>query len=81
MSRVDGVVGERLLAVGFPSAASKLFAAQPGLVPRRKLVERIEAGGGDLLLVAAPAGYGKSTFLAELTREDQRETAWLSLSP
>jgi LuxR family maltose regulon positive regulatory protein len=34
---------------------------------------------GALLLVVAPAGYGKTTLLAEWAAQDQRAVAWISL--
>jgi LuxR family maltose regulon positive regulatory protein len=52
------------------------------LVPRRLLVERLaQAGGQKLTLVAAPAGWGKTTLLAawKQAEDDARPFAWLSL--
>jgi LuxR family transcriptional regulator, maltose regulon positive regulatory protein len=49
-----------------------------GLVARKELVERLKAGLiRPLTLVSAPAGYGKTTLLAELAT--QIPAAWLSL--
>ena len=57
-----------------------------GLVPRPRLRERLDRGAtSTLMLVSAPAGFGKSTLLAEwLTAgpaapDDERSAAWLSL--
>ena len=33
------------------------------------------------MVVTAPAGYGKSTFLAEMAANDARPAAWVSLTP
>jgi len=47
---------------------TKLYAprARPGLVPRPRLIERLTQGTqGKLTLVSAPAGFGKTTLLAE----------------
>lgn len=55
------------------------------LVPRPRLTERLERGKGvKLLLISAPAGFGKTTLLAEWLaageeRDDQGTAAWLSL--
>ena len=51
------------------------------MVPRRRLVERlIEGNQTRLVLIDAPAGFGKSTVLAEWERADPRPFAWLTLS-
>lgn len=40
--------------------------ARPALVPRSRLVERLEKGlSGPLTLISAPAGYGKTTLMSE----------------
>src|SRR5262249_23448236 len=65
-----------LTAPGVPDGAvqrpqiTKLIAPgtrqlQPGVVSRAKLVEAARSCGCRLVAVTAPAGYGKSTFLAE----------------
>ena len=49
-----------------------------GLVARMDLVKRLKDGlTCPLTLVSAPAGYGKTTLLAELA--SQMPVAWLSL--
>jgi LuxR family maltose regulon positive regulatory protein len=74
-----------------PSAAatprivgSKLRVPVPRetLVPRQHLRERLRQGRGRrLTLLSAPAGYGKSTLLAQWASEDRRSTrfVWVSL--
>lgn len=54
---------------------------RPGHVPRSDLVDRLRHGLHHRLnLVSAPAGWGKTTLLAEwLTVEEQIPFAWLSL--
>src|SRR3990170_1351217 len=64
--------------------STKLFIppARPGLVARPRLMERLrDALSCSLVLVSAPAGFGKSTLLGEWARQnkEQRHTAWLSL--
>lgn len=50
------------------------------LVQRDRLTQRLLAGfEGRLTLIAAPAGFGKSTLAADLARRSGRPTAWLSL--
>ncbi|MDP9375352.1 MAG: helix-turn-helix transcriptional regulator, partial [Chloroflexota bacterium] len=49
-------------------------------VPRQRLRERLAEGlAGPLTLVCAPAGYGKTTLLADHVARDGRPVAWLSL--
>ncbi len=62
--------------------ATKLTAPRlrEGRVARPRLLERLRAATGrEFVLVCAPAGFGKSTLLAEWVRDDQRAVAWLSL--
>ena len=62
--------------------ATKLHVPRPGpdLVPRPRLAERLDAGlACGLMLVCAPAGYGKTVLLADWARRSQPPAAWLSL--
>ena len=69
---------------------TKLFVPRPrhGLVPRPRLSERLNhVTASKLMLVSAPAGFGKTTLLAEwlaarsAAPTDKRQVAWLSLDP
>jgi LuxR family maltose regulon positive regulatory protein len=53
------------------------------LVPRPRLTEQIgRAASATLTLVSAPAGFGKTTVMAELaSRAGAARVAWLSLDP
>jgi LuxR family maltose regulon positive regulatory protein len=54
--------------------------ARDGLVPRPRLVDRLtEALAGELTVVCAPAGFGKTALLADWARRSDRPVAWLSL--
>lgn len=62
--------------------ATKLFArpARTDLVARPRLIERLDGGlVGSLILVSAPAGFGKTTILAEWLRSRPHVSCWLSL--
>src|SRR5207247_10497423 len=53
---------------------------RPDFLPRPRLAERLdEALGRGLVLVCAPAGYGKTSLLASWARHSQQPVAWLSL--
>ncbi|HEX4255277.1 MAG TPA: LuxR C-terminal-related transcriptional regulator [Streptosporangiaceae bacterium] len=54
--------------------------SRPGLVARPRLAAQLEEGlTRGLVLVAAPAGYGKSVLLSEWARSTGQPVAWLSL--
>jgi LuxR family transcriptional regulator, maltose regulon positive regulatory protein len=53
---------------------------QPGFVGRPRLVEVLDKGlARGLILVCAPAGFGKTALLADWVRRGDRPVAWLSL--
>jgi LuxR family maltose regulon positive regulatory protein len=53
---------------------------QPGFVPRQRLLEALNAGQArGVVLVCAPAGFGKTALLADWARRGRRAVAWLSL--
>ena len=62
--------------------ATKLHVprAHPDFVPRPRLTERLdEALTRGIVLVSAPAGFGKTSLLADWTCHTPRSVAWLSL--
>ena len=62
--------------------ATKLHVprSRPVLVPRPRLADQLGEGlSRGLVLVAAPAGYGKSVLLSEWVRGMAQPVAWLSL--
>jgi LuxR family transcriptional regulator, maltose regulon positive regulatory protein len=62
--------------------ATKLHVPRPrpDLVPRPRLAECLDEGlGRGLVLVCAPAGYGKTILLADWAQRVQLPVAWLSL--
>ena len=63
-----------------PEAKPRDPAVRAGVVPRPRLAPlRRAAARSPLLLVSAPAGYGKSTLVAEWNDLDPRATAWVHL--
>src|SRR6266571_2414027 len=65
-----------------PLLATKLHVPRPRrqLVPRAHLVERLQRGAERALtLVSAPAGFGKTTLLAQWFAQSSTPVAWLSL--
>jgi LuxR family maltose regulon positive regulatory protein len=65
-----------------PLLATKLHLPRPRaqLVTRTRLVERLQQGvAGPLTLVSAPAGFGKTTLLAQGVAASRMPVTWLSL--
>ncbi len=72
-----------------PVLSTKLFVPpqRPRAVPRARLVDRLDEGraaGRKLTLIAAPAGFGKTTLVSEWVaevkvREPDVRVAWVSL--
>ena len=60
---------------------AKVSVPQPrkGSVSRAKLIETGRASFRRVVAVTAPAGYGKSTLLAEWAEAEDRAVAWVSL--
>jgi LuxR family maltose regulon positive regulatory protein len=78
---VDATLGARGSSTG-ALLATKLHVpwVKPGYVARRRLIDQLNDGAGqDLILVSAPAGFGKTTLLAEWCAEHPEVVAWLSL--
>ena len=61
---------------------TKLFIprTRPDLIPRARLTEQLQTGAWRALtLVSAPAGFGKTTLVADWVRESGWKAAWVSL--
>ena len=60
---------------------AKLAIPKPhrGGVSRAELIEVARGSERRVVGISAPAGYGKSTFLAQWARSDDRPVAWVSL--
>ncbi len=65
-----------------PLLTTKLHRPQlpSHFLPRQRLIDQLEEGRDlPLVLISAPAGYGKSTLVAEWLEKSDRPVAWLSL--
>jgi LuxR family maltose regulon positive regulatory protein len=68
--------------MAIPLLKTKLYIPPlwPELVPRLRLIERLNTGlGRKLTLVSAPAGFGKTTLVIEWLESAERPFTWLSL--
>jgi LuxR family maltose regulon positive regulatory protein len=80
-------IGQESLVIPFPGRAGSVDrrafrppAARAEDVPRRDLVARlVRAAEIPLVVVSAPAGYGKTTLLAQWAEADPRSFAWLRI--
>ena len=66
-----------------PLLNTKLYipARRSGLVPRPHLLARLDEAqrAARLMLLSAPAGFGKTTILSEWVASSKRPVAWVSL--
>lgn len=54
--------------------------SRPNLVSRPRLIDKLDSGlHCKLILISAPAGFGKTTLAAEWLQQSDREIAWLAL--
>ena len=54
--------------------------ARPGLIPRSRLLDRLNSGlQRKLTIVSAPAGFGKTSLLGEWAHTSKQNVAWVSL--
>jgi LuxR family maltose regulon positive regulatory protein len=66
----------------FELVESKLLppSPRPGVVPRTALVERLLAADAvPIISVVAPAGYGKTTLLAQWAERKAPRVGWISV--
>jgi LuxR family maltose regulon positive regulatory protein len=68
---------------GIPAIRVQAKSSPPpvrdGSVLRRALLDRLAASPAVLVSVAAPPGYGKTTFMAQAAVRERRAVAWVSL--
>src|SRR5262249_2861571 len=68
--------------VSTPILATKLYIppARPKVVLRPRLLERLNASlHSKLILISAPAGFGKTTLVSEWVATCEQPVVWLSL--
>ncbi len=81
MSAVEEQSPRPSLELEHPVLESKLA---PAAVPRRavsrtSLINRLRAVGKSVVVIVAPAGYGKTTLLSQWIERDARPAVWVSV--
>ncbi|MDJ0792541.1 MAG: hypothetical protein QNJ71_11655, partial [Acidimicrobiia bacterium] len=66
---------------GIIEAKIRIPPEREGLLRRTSIVDDLEHSHAPLVLVQAPAGYGKSTILEQWAHRGDRRFAWVSLDP
>ena len=64
---------------GLPAQDTGVPPPRPGAISRAGLVKTARSSGCRVVAVTAPAGYGKSIFLAQWAQTEDRRVAWVSL--
>ena len=64
-----------------PDSKLRLPGLRAGAVERPRLTGRLTASDARVVLVAAPAGFGKTTLLAQWANRDDRRFAYVALDP
>ena len=75
----DAVLGGRDLQAVLLESKTRVPPWRTNAVSRRRQIERARTSDARIVSVAAPAGYGKSTMLAEWAVTETRKVAWVSL--
>ncbi len=80
-AHADGWIGPSVASFDDVRLASKLAIpeSRDGLVSRRSLVDHARSTECRVVAVSAPAGYGKTSLLAEWATIEDRRVAWASL--
>lgn len=75
----ESVVGGFDLQTVLLDSKTRVPALHQGAVSRHRLIDGARDSGARVVSVTAPAGYGKSTMLAEWASRESRSVAWVSL--
>jgi LuxR family maltose regulon positive regulatory protein len=78
-ARADGTPASHRERWGLFASRLEPPLARPTDITRHTIVERLRASSCGLVSVVAPAGYGKTTLLAQCAAADERPAAWLGL--
>jgi len=79
-SRKSGRTRDRVLQAGVIETKLVAPPVRPGTVVRGELLDRLtRSTASPVLGVFAPAGYGKTTVLAQFVARESRPVAWVSL--
>ena len=75
-------VGRLTVRERVPRARTAIPRLSDGHVRRPRLRERLDsAEDGQVVLVTAPAGYGKTSLLTDWANDRPDDTAWVAVTP
>jgi LuxR family maltose regulon positive regulatory protein len=74
-----GLARPAITPEGWPAQDAGIPQPRPGAVGRSSLVNAARSSGCSVVAVTAPAGYGKSSFLAEWAAAEDRRVVWVPL--
>ena len=66
---------------GIIEAKTRIPPARDGMLERTEILDSLAASRASVVLVQAPAGFGKTTVLEQWARRGDRRFAWVSLDP
>ena len=75
----DSALGGRDLQAVLLESKTRVPPWRTNAVSRQRQIARARASAARVVSIAAPAGYGKSTMLAEWAAAETRKVAWASL--
>lgn len=78
-SNADTALPERSLSADLLMTKTSVRPRRSGAVTQRKVIDRARRSTARVVAVTAPAGYGKSTMLAEWAAVESRVVAWASV--
>ncbi|MFK4804374.1 LuxR C-terminal-related transcriptional regulator [Microbacterium sp. ZW CA_36] len=78
-SSLEAPSSVRSLSSHLLSTKTSIRPRRAGAVSRRDVIDRARESGASVVAVTAPAGYGKSTMLAEWAAVESRPVAWATV--
>lgn len=78
-ANAESLLTEQSLSSQLRTTKTTVRRQRVGSVSRRDVIDRARRSNAHLVAVTAPAGYGKSTMLAEWAAREDRPTGWATV--